>query len=98
VSIGGGGRVFIDLSGLGFCERQSSLEMTGLYARHSFPTANGDIDVERIKFDDAGDPARTFSGQNCRPASPKRVKNEPLPATAVADQICDQGNGFDGGM
>src|SRR6516165_662843 len=91
MSIGGGGRVLVGLSGLGFCERQSSLDMPGLYARDLLPTANGDVDVERIKFDEAGDPASAFSRQNCRPASPKRVENEPIPAAAVADKIRDQG-------
>jgi hypothetical protein len=62
------------------------------------PATNGDIDVERIKFDDAGDPATSFGSQNCRSASRERIKNKPVTPAAVADQVRDQGDGFDGGV
>ena len=63
MSICGIDRVFADPSGLGFCKRPSSLNMPGLYAAHLLPTANGDIDVKRIKFYEAGDPSSPFSSQ-----------------------------------
>ena len=62
--MGGADCGYVDLSGLGVCKRQSSLDMPGLYAGHSLPTTNSDIDVERIEFNDAGDPASPFGSQN----------------------------------
>ena len=98
MSICGIDRVFADPSGLGFCKRPSSLNMPGLYAAHLLPTANGDIDVKRIKFYEAGDPSSPFSSQNCGSASPKWIEYEPVAPAAIADQVRDQGDGLHGRM
>ena len=62
------------------------------------PTTNGDIDVERVKFDDPGDPAGPFCRQHGRAASAKWVEDDTVPTTAVADQIRNEGNRLCGRM
>jgi hypothetical protein len=77
------------------------MTLFGMASRNSCyvqPTANGDVDIEWVKFDNAREPAGAFGCQDRCAAATKRIEDEPVPAAAVTNQIRDQSNRFDGRM
>jgi len=73
-------------SGFDFAKGQPCRGMPDLHARGLFPTANGDVDIERVKLDDAGNPAGPLGREDCRSAAAEGVQNDAVPAAAVAGQ------------
>jgi hypothetical protein len=78
---------FVDLSDLGVCKRQSSLDVPGLYAGHSLPTTNGDIDVERIEFDDPSNSPGPLCREDRRAAAAEGVEDDAVSPAAISDQV-----------
>jgi len=68
------------------------------YAGDFLPTANGDVDIERIKFDYPRDSACSLGRQDGCAGASEWIEDDPIAATAVADQIRNQCNRFYGWM
>ena len=62
------------------------------------PATNGNVDIQRVEFDNAREAAGPFSCQDRCAAATKGIKDEPVPTAAVTDQIRDQSNWLDGRM
>jgi hypothetical protein len=53
------------------------------------PTANRDVDVERVQFDYPRGPTSLLGRQSGRAAATKWIEDDAVPPAAVADQIGD---------
>ena len=56
---------------------------------------NGDIDVQRVQFDEARDSAGAFGRKDGGAAAPKRIENDAVSPATVTDQIRNQSRRFD---
>jgi len=59
------------------------------------PSADGEINVERVELDHPSDASGALGGEDCRTAAAERIEDDPVAPTAVSDQICDEGRRFD---
>src|SRR5580658_4405376 len=76
----------------------AALGMDRALAGHALPTADGDIDVERVDLDAAADAAGALRGYQGRPATQKRIEHNVAADRAVKKRVSDQRERLDGRM
>src|SRR5215469_5560001 len=59
------------------------------------PSADGEINVERVELDHPRDASGALGGQDCRAAAAERIEDDAVAPTTVSDQISDEGHRFD---
>src|SRR5215468_10544868 len=72
--------------------------MQRLHVGKTFPTADSDIDIERVELHHSCASAGAFGCKDGRSATAKWIKDDPVSATAIANEIGDQCHGLHGRM